>query len=162
MGCEQRSASLVEYKHGGTTPIATLSCILFNFGCSVDPTTGNLAVTNYSYVSAGGGSVSIFTHAKGSAKVYTDSQIGDFYFCGYDPKGNLYADGTDDADTIPLVELPKGKKTLKNITLKGGMIYYPGMVQWDGKYLAVGEQQCRAGDLARIRFTRPRAQAERS
>jgi hypothetical protein len=37
-------------------------------------------------------------------------------------------------------ELPKGKKTLKNITLKGGFIDYPGMVQWDGKYVAVGDQ----------------------
>ena len=136
------SASLVEYKHGGKTPIAMLSGILFPIGCSVDPTTGDLAVTNYGYGSAGGGSVSIFAHAKGTPKVYTDSPIGHFNFCGYDPNGNLYADGTDASQTVfYFVELPKGKKTLKNITLKGGFIYYPGMVQWDGKYVAVGDQQ---------------------
>ncbi len=135
------NASLVEYKHGGKTPIAMLYGILFPIGCSVDPTTGNLAVTNYGYGSAGGGSVSIFAHAKGTPKVYTDSKIAHFNFCGYDPKGNLYADGTDAGETeFFFAELPKGKKNLKNITLKGGFIGYPGMVQWDGKYVAVGDQ----------------------
>jgi hypothetical protein len=133
--------ALVEYKHGGKTPIATLSGIVTAIGCSVDPTTGNLAVTSYGTGSSGGGSVSIFAHAKGTPKVYTDSQIPHFNFCGYDPKGNLYADGTDAAQTVfRFAELPKGKKTFTNITLKGGTIYYPGMVQWDGKYVAVGDQ----------------------
>ena len=132
---------LVEYKHGGKTPIATLSGIVFAIGCSVDPTTGDLAVTNYGTGSSGGGSVSIFAHAKGTPKVYTDSEIAHFNFCGYDPKGNLYADGTDAGQNVfHFAELPKGKKNLKNITLKGGFIYYPGMVQWDGKYVAVGDQ----------------------
>jgi hypothetical protein len=133
--------SVVEYKHGGKTPIATLSGIVFAVECSVDPTTGNLAVTNYGYGSAGGGSVSIFAHAKGTPKVYTDSEIAHFNFCGYDPKGNLYADGTDASQTVfYFAELPKGQKTFKNITLTGGSIYYPGIVQWDGKYVAVGDQ----------------------
>ncbi len=134
-------ASLVEYKHGGTTPIATLTGILLPIGCSVDPTTGDLAVTNYGVSSYGGGTVSIFAHAKGTPKVYTDSEIPHFNFCGYDPKGNLYADGTSsDEEGFFFAELPKGGKTLKNITLTGGTIYYPGMVQWDGKYVAVGDQ----------------------
>ncbi|HXB84210.1 MAG TPA: hypothetical protein VNU22_12745 [Candidatus Acidoferrum sp.] len=134
-------ASLFEYKHGGKTPIATLGGILFPIGCSVDPTTGDLAVTSYGGSSEGGGSVSIFAHAKGTPKVYTDSEIPHFNFCGYDPKGNLYADGTSsDEEGFFFAELPKGKNTLKNITLTGGTIYYPGMVQWDGKYVAVGDQ----------------------
>jgi len=132
---------LVEYKHGGTSPIANLYGIVLPIGCSVDPTTGDLAVTNYGIDSSGGGSVSIFAHAKGTPKVYTDSEIPHFNFCGYDPKGNLYADGTSAGEEgFFFAELPKGKKTLKNITLTGGTIYYPGMVQWDGKYVAVGDQ----------------------
>jgi hypothetical protein len=132
---------LVEYKHGGTSPIANLYGIVLPIGCSVDPTTGNLAVTSYGIDSSGGGSVSIYAHAKGTPKVYMDSQIPHFNFCGYDPKGNLYADGTDAGQTVfHFAELPKGKKTFKNITLKGGFIDYPGMVQWDGKYVAVGDQ----------------------
>ena len=105
------SASLVEYKHGGKTPIATLYGISFPIGCSVDPTTGDLAVANYGNGSYGGGDVSIFAHAKGTPKVYTDSQIPHFNFCGYDPKGNLYADGTDATQSVfHFAELPKGKK----------------------------------------------------
>jgi len=100
-----------------------------------------LAVTNYGYGSAGGGSVSIFAHAKGTPKVFTDSEIAHFNFCGYDPKGNLYADGTDASQSVfYFAELPKGQKALKNIMLTGGSIYYPGGVQWDGKYVAVGDQ----------------------
>jgi hypothetical protein len=134
-------ASLLEYKHGGKTPIATLGGILFPIGCSIDPTTGNLAVTSYGGSSDGGGTVSIFRDAKGTPAVYTDSEIPHFNFCGYDPKGNLYVDGTDAAQgEFHFAELPKGEKTFKNITLAGGTIYYPGMVQWDGKYVAVGDQ----------------------
>jgi len=134
-------ASLFEYKHGGKTPIATLSGIPLPIGCSVDPTTGNLAVTNYGYGSAGGGAVSIYAHAKGTPTVYTSSKIAHFNFCGYDPKGNLYADGTDASQTVfYFAELPKGGRTLKLITLTGGRIGYPGMVQWDGKYVAIGDQ----------------------
>jgi hypothetical protein len=135
-------ASLVEYKHGGKTPIASLGGILFPVGCSVDPATGDLAVTSYGGSSSGGGTVSIFADAKGTPKVYTDSEIPHFNFCGYDPKGNLYVDGTDAAQSeFHFAELPKGKNTLKDITLTGGTIYYPGMVQWDGKYVAVGDQE---------------------
>ncbi len=141
--------SVVEYKHGGKTPIATLSGIVLAIGCSVDPTTGDLAVTNYGTGSSGGGSVSIFAHAKGTPKVYTDSEIAHFNFCGYDPKGNLYADGTDAGQNVfHFAELPKGKKTFKNITLTGGSIYYPGMVQWDGTYVAVGDQHAGGASYA--------------
>jgi len=84
-------------------------------------------------ISYGGGAVSIFAHAKGTPEVYTDSEIPHFNFCGYDPKGNLHADGTDASQTeFHFAELPKGEKTFENITLTGGSIYYPGMVQWDG------------------------------
>jgi hypothetical protein len=135
-------ASAFEYKRGGKTPIAELDGIFsFPIGCSVDPTTGNLAVTTYGTSSYGGGAISIFAHAKGTPKVYTDSKIAHFNFCGYDPKGNLYADGTDAAqEEFFFAELPRGQKTFKNITLTGGRIGYPGMVQWDGKYIAVGDQ----------------------
>ena len=37
---------IVEYAHGGTQPVATLNDIYYySLACSVDPTTGNLAVT---------------------------------------------------------------------------------------------------------------------
>ena len=134
-------AKIVEYKHGGTKPIATLhDDFEYSETCSVDPTTGNLAVTNYGNYSNGPGSVSIYTHAKGDPKIYDDSKIATMYFCGYDPNGDLFVDGVNTDGHFQLAELPKGEKIFTNITLKGGTIYYPGQVQWDGKHLAVGDQ----------------------
>ena len=59
---------ILEFAHGGTQPIATLLGVRCEFpnGCSVDPTTGNLAVTNYSSNPAGPGSIAIYTGARGS------------------------------------------------------------------------------------------------
>ncbi|MGC1381732.1 MAG: hypothetical protein WA814_12000 [Candidatus Baltobacteraceae bacterium] len=135
-------AHLVEYEHGGTKPIATLDDNLeYSETCSVDPTTGTLAVTNYSDYANGPGSVSIYAHAKGSPKIYVDSKITTMYFCGYDPNGNLFLDGISTDGHFQLAEIAKGKNTFTNIALKGGTIYYPGQVQWDGKHLAVGDQE---------------------
>ena len=58
-----------EYAHGGTTPIATLNDPGEPYGCSVDPTTGNLAVTN------GSDSVAIYPSAQGTPTLYSDPSI---------------------------------------------------------------------------------------
>jgi hypothetical protein len=130
--------SIVEYAHGGTKPIATLSDPDENpEGCSVDPTTGNLAVANFSNVTQGG-SVSIYTGAKGNPKIYYDPQIAWERFCGYDPHGNLFVDGATSSSEFQLAELPKGAGTFTNIDL-AEKIEWPGGVQWDGKYVAVGD-----------------------
>ncbi len=132
----------VEYKHGGTSPIATVAEpgeILV--GCSVDPTTGNLAVTNIETYGSGAGSVAIFAHAKGDAKLYTVPKMSSPYWCGYDNNGNLFVDGRDASEQTRFAELPKGKTTFTNILLKGPSIIFPGDVVWDGKYVAIGDQQ---------------------
>jgi hypothetical protein len=135
---------IVEYKHGGTNPIATLQDPGYYAGqCVVDPTTGNLIVTNNStYSGSGPGNVAIYTHAKGSAKLYSVAGMYSVFFCAFDDKGNLYVDGlTSGGAGFQLAELPKGKKTFTDIPLKGGTIYFPGNIQWAGKYMAVGDQE---------------------
>jgi hypothetical protein len=124
---------IVEYAHGGTQPIATLSDDggIPN-GCSVDPTTGNLAVTNdinYPYK----GNVAIYAGAQGEPTYYSDSEIPDPIFCGYDNKGNLFIDGG------PFAELASGSGNFTNITLNR-QIYQRGEVQWDGKHITVTSQ----------------------
>ncbi len=60
------TGTIYEYAHGGTQPIQTLNDAAGNpRGCSVDRTTGNLAVSNFASLS-GGGSVSIYTNAQGT------------------------------------------------------------------------------------------------
>jgi len=137
--------TVVEYAHGGTTPIATLSGepgYVLN-GCSVDPTTGNLAVTSANAKgSSGPGHVSIYQNARGTPKIYSDSQLFFWYFLGYDNDGNLFVDGVNKTKTenkFGFAELPKGKHTFTNITLNRHILS-PGGVQWVGKSIAVGDQ----------------------
>jgi hypothetical protein len=131
-------ADVVEYKHGGTKPIATLHDHgATPISCSVDPSTGDLAVTDW-----GAGNVSIYADAKGNPKLYAIPSTEWSYFCGYDDKGNLFVDGWTGA-TLGFIfaELPKGKKSFTIIPLTGGIIYWPGNVQWDGTHVAVGDEE---------------------
>jgi hypothetical protein len=141
---ENVAQQIVEFKHGGTTPIATLSDPgYYPTICSVDPITGNLAVANKQTVGSipQQGNVAIYAHAKGTPTLYKDSDLFQVWFCGYDNKGNLYVDGTKGYSvTFEFAVLAKGKKQLTNIALKGGTIYFPGKILWDGKYVAVGDQ----------------------
>lgn len=132
-------ADIVEYAHGGSKPIATLTDTgEYPSGCSVDPTTGNLAVANYKSTAGGAGDIVIYAHAKGTPKKYTDTKIQYFYFCGYDDRGNLFLDGTANGQ-FAFAELPEGKTALKGIGVSQA-ISTPGNVQWDGKHVAVGDQ----------------------
>ena len=126
---------VVAYAHGGDTPIRKLTTSGAPFGCSVDPVTGNLALTQgsaYEY-----GAIAVYPKAKGTPKIYEDKQIDATWFCGYDGTGNLFADAWDRYGNVELVELPKGGKAFKKFKL-GKTFNKAGAVQWDGKYIAVG------------------------
>lgn len=134
------SGDVYEYKHGGTRRIKTLypgDAI----GCAVDPTTGNLAATDLEGPSGPPGNVAIYTNASGKPKYYSAPGFLNYYFCGYDNKGNLFIDGLSQPGTGHFIfaELPKGARKFKDVTLNQ-YIGWPGGVQWDGKHVAVGDQ----------------------
>lgn len=136
---ETRGQQILEYPHGGTSPIATVNDPGYSpLGCAIDSRTGNLAVTN-DYTGTGAGNVSIYKHAKGKPKGYTDSTIEFYSYCSYDDKGNLYFDGSDVQGAFKFAELPARSHTFTNITLNQ-TINEPGGVQWDGNDVAVGDQ----------------------
>jgi hypothetical protein len=132
------ASNILEYAHGGTSPIATLSDAGYNpIGCDVDPTTGNLAVTNFGTTGSGPGNVAIYKDAKGKPKAYfTAPFISNMAFCGYDKAGDLFADGTTSGNAFAFGELPKGIPSFKEITLNQH-IGTPNGVQWDGTHMAV-------------------------
>jgi hypothetical protein len=133
-------SEILEYKHGGTNPIATLSDTgYYPVGCSVDPTTGNLAVTNFEALGSHPGNVAIYAGAQGTPTTYSDTNIPLYEFCGYDNKGNLFIDGYNSTGGFAFAELPAGSGSFTNISISTP-IYQPGGVQWDGKYVAVGDQ----------------------
>lgn len=106
--------------------------------CSVDPTTGNLAVANAQTLSAGPGSVGVYAHARGTPTLYTDSQMKFVLFVTYDDKGNLYANGVDSSLVYQLAQLRKNAGALTPIAFKQSIVQATN-IQWDRNYLAVGD-----------------------
>ena len=129
------TSQIVEFPHGGRKRLRVLSMPGAN-GCSIDPTTGNLAVS-----SLGSTGVWIFKNAKGTPTKYQNSQFLYYYDCAYDPKGNLFVDGMSTIGTGSFVfaELLKNGNQLKVVTLNQ-YIGWPGGMQWDGQHLAIGDQ----------------------
>jgi hypothetical protein len=129
---------IVEYAHGGKKPIQTLQATGYEpADCAIDPTTGNLAVTIFG--GGSGGELAIYPNAKGTPALYTDPDFLNYGYCGYDDSGNLFIDGDNQEDAIVFAELPKGSSSLINLTLDQ-TFNDTGAIQWDGKYLAVGNQ----------------------
>ncbi len=110
----------------------------FTSSCAMN-TSGDLAVGILLGNSYGpGGQVVIFKNATGSGKVY-NTPLSREFFDGYDPSGNLFADGFGASYNFALVELPKGSS--KFVTIKtSNAPEFPGSVQWDGTYLTVFDQ----------------------
>jgi hypothetical protein len=80
------TGQLFEYRHGGRNLIRTILPPAGATGCTVDVTTGNLAV-------AGNGGLAVYKHARGKPTLYTNSSFEAYYYCGYDDQGNLFVDG---------------------------------------------------------------------
>jgi len=132
---------IFEYAHGGTSPITTLADGDYTpSGCSVDPLSGNLAVTNDSLYSAPGrasvgGNLAIYAGASGNPIFYTDPGI-QYYDSGtYDGQGNIFVIGSGASTAFGLAELPKGGSTFENFTLDSGVS--GSHIQWDGASLAI-------------------------
>jgi hypothetical protein len=120
---------VMEYAHGGTSPISTLSENVGEpAGCAIDPTTGNLAVSIL-----GMGDLVIFADAKGSGTTLPDGLRWTDFPC-YDNHGDLFVTGLTTASNSALVELPKGGSSFETITLHPNE---QGDMQWHGNYLAV-------------------------
>jgi hypothetical protein len=131
---DSKSTTVGEYAHGGTKRIGSVDDSVA--GLPVDPSTGNLAVTDTANASGKGG-VLVYADAKGTPVVYTNPGLAFAYFCGYDDKGNLFIDGLNTSYAFVFFELPAGSSKLESISL-GGTVGFPGGIAWDGKYLAVG------------------------
>jgi hypothetical protein len=134
--------SVVKYAHGGSEAIRTLSVPGTGaFACAVDRASGDLAVTTAGNVSGGGANLAIYRKAKGKPKTYTDRAILSYAFCTYDNAGNLFVDGIPANGygfNFELAELPRRAKSLEAVNLEYGVSWMGGL-QWDGKYLAVGQ-----------------------
>lgn len=125
------------YKHGAKSAFRVLSVHGYiPTGCSVDPTTGDLAVA--SCCGSPGGSLAVFKKAQGSPKYYFDSQYDGYETCTYDGSGDLFANAMrSGSSNFNVAELPKNKHRLVSVTLQPPLSAYqvPSLV-WDGSALA--------------------------
>ena len=136
--------TIVEYAHGGTQPIAAL-IVPKTFspgGCSIDPTTGNLAaVGGPSGNQNGRGRILVYTGAGGKPQTYKVPYL-ETVFCTYDDEGDLFVTGFGYGENPPfaLSELQNSANKFRAISFgsSGPPSYYPTPVQWDGRYVAVG------------------------
>ncbi|MGA2760532.1 MAG: hypothetical protein ABSF08_09465 [Candidatus Cybelea sp.] len=131
-----------EFAHGQKQPIAALDVPgYFAASCSVDPTTGNLAVPFLCKTSSCGNAnaVAIYQGAKGQPTVYEDSNVEVFLYCGYDDAGNLFADGSGGKSGFAFAELQEGATSFINLSVDQS-IGSPGQVQWDGSYITIQDE----------------------
>jgi hypothetical protein len=137
------SGEVDEYEHGSSTPVAKMSLPKSESAtCSVDPTTGNLAVAT-SRSPNGPDAISIFSPPLGKAapqRIGAPGTIALTPYCSYDDHGDLFIMVEQQVGSnYPqwfLDELPSGGKTLVPIKLTG----VGGFTQWHGSYLAIGLQ----------------------
>ncbi len=125
------------FAHGGSSPIRTLDLPGYpELNCSVDPTTGNLALGVLGNTC--GDCFVVFPGGSGSPTVYTPSGQTGLPGCAYDNNGNLFCDAYGSGDAFALYELPKGGSTVGTITVSGASGLTAGSMQWDGTDLAFG------------------------
>jgi len=143
------------FAHGGTSPIRTLTTVGAPYGCAVDPLTGDLGLTQLS--SYEHGAFAVYRKAKGTPAYYKDKDVDASWFCTYDGSGNLFSDVWDRYGKLTLAELPRGGKPIKLLRLAERFEPQgiPSSIQWDGKYLAMGDRGAgliyrltKTGDLA--------------
>ena len=143
-----RSDDIVEFAHGGTSPLKTLqtSASVGPVGCSVSPN-GDLAVS-FSRLADGStaGGILVFKNASGAPIEYANPKCDNPLSPGYDLVGNLYVEGakyvSSSAAQINVCELPNGGTSLRQISFNH-RLHTSGSTMWDGKHITLTESQTR-------------------
>ena len=143
---------LIEYAHGGTLPIATLTDYeSYPFSCSVNRENGDLAVSNIFSIKQGEvGSIAVYPSATRTPKLYTDSKFLEYYFLAYGPERKIYFDGNGYGSNFEMARLYRGAFT--PIVISGATIPSPGGVQYAEGSLTIGGADS-SGDAIIYRIT---------
>ena len=128
------TSQVVEYAHGSSDPMQTLSTDSDPVGCSVSPK-GDLAVTNY-MATRRFSTVQVWKKATGTPTTYTLPDACYFLWPpGYDNKGNLYVQSQS-----RVCELPAGRAGLRIVAFDRD-IGYPLGAMWDGQFMTLGDKR---------------------
>ena len=143
-----------EYPHGSNDMTNTLDDYgNYPYGCSVDPTTGDLAVAGG--IGKSTANIAIYKSAQGLPAFYMAPSLFSFYYCTYDEQGNLFIEGEDNHRHAVLAELAKNGASLSIISLNRELSRGAAAIEWDGTYLAVAVPKKTAGptDIYQVRVS---------
>ena len=113
-------------------------------GCAVNPTNGDLALSE-TRGSSGAGGIEVYHNGSGSPTRYRNPSQYEYFFPTYDTDGNLYVDGFSyPTFAVMISELPSGKRRMHTVNYSGGTIQFPGGVNWDRRkgQLVINDQEC--------------------
>ncbi|HEV3091567.1 MAG TPA: hypothetical protein VGX91_09040 [Candidatus Cybelea sp.] len=129
---------ILEYAHGGTTPVATFLVPAHPWGCAVSPVNGDLAVALSDVPKLYHGEIEIFPRGtQGQPRTYSDSAIMYFFNCVYDDQGDLFVDGTPSQHTF-FAEMPANAQSFTNIGVDGP-VYQDSALAWDGAHVVFAD-----------------------
>jgi hypothetical protein len=152
------ASNILEYAHGGTSPIATIEDPGQKpYDCSVNLNagnlTGNFAVVNVGTTSGGPGSVTVYGgRVSGTYKL---SKFSSLAFLGYTHQenvSNLFVDGLDASGNF-LCAILEPHSTKFHIVQLPHSVGAPGAIWWDGKDIAIGDQNGPSGTTVIDRFS---------
>ncbi|MBV8067515.1 MAG: hypothetical protein JO113_06035 [Candidatus Eremiobacteraeota bacterium] len=159
------TGTIYEYAHGGATPTRMLRDPGAPGGCSIDPTTGNLAVANLSDANnphGNYGSIAVFAGSQSNPQTFYPSGFAP-QTCGYDNQGNLYMStgGGNRHDLSGFARLAKGSSSFEPLKLNAKISFAHALpsVQWDGKHMTVSSNQ---GPIAPLYVYRLKIRGDRA
>jgi hypothetical protein len=133
------AGNAVEYAHGGSKVINTFDSGGTPIGCAVD-SKGDVAVTSFDP-----GEATVFAAGDPSKATTYTSSCTYLWSMGYDDKGNLVGVGETSSGGRCYAGLASGSKSMEALSFNG-TIDFPGGSMWDGKYIALGDQEADGDD----------------
>jgi predicted secreted protein len=128
------NGTIHEYAHGGTIAINTYFPGGELIGCSVSAR-GEVAATSFDP-----GQVTVYAKGKTtSGTTYSNSACEYIWTMGYSAAGDLV--GVGEYTSIDVCALMAGSKSETTLSESGITIGFPGGTMWDGKYVALGDQE---------------------
>jgi hypothetical protein len=119
---------VLEYSRTGTLLNTYTDSYGYPVGCSVDPATGNLAVSDI-FGFSGAGQILVYSSPSSTPTVLSNPDQYYYYFVGYGPGSSLWTSGKDSSGTYRVSGCSTSSCSTINVT--GGTIYFPGGVQYD-------------------------------
>lgn len=130
------AGDLAEYRHGGTAPIDVFSSGGEPIGCSISAK-GDVAVTSFDP-----GEVTVYPGGNnGNPKTYSNPYCALLWTMGYDPAGNLIGVGETSSGGIVYCGVVGSPPTMAILPSKGLKTYFPGGTTYDGRFIALGDQE---------------------